>query len=76
MWPLLTPLLLFSLTGEYPKVFEDFGVRKRSKSANFRANLVEFRVEKGIFCLNTVLHLGILRLINYKTNLARIACWL
>ena len=35
---------------------------KRLKSGNFRANLVEFRVENGPFQFVTLLHLGIPRL--------------
>ena len=35
---------VLSYAGECTKLFEDFGVRKKSKSNNFRTNLVEFRV--------------------------------
>ena len=36
-----------------------FGVRKKSKSNNFRTNLVEFRVERLFSVCNTLLHLGV-----------------
>ena len=35
------------LTGQRPNVFRNIEAKKRSKSCNFQANLVEFRVEKG-----------------------------
>ena len=43
-----------------PNIFGVFRVQKRHKLGDFRANLVEFRVEKGPFLF--LLHLGILRL--------------
>ena len=50
----LTGLLhLGDLTGECPKVFEELKSEKGSKSGNFQANLVEFRVEKGSFLFVT-----------------------
>ena len=43
---------------------ETFGVQKGQKFDTFRADLPEFRVEKQYFSVcNTMLHLGILRLI-------------
>ena len=37
------------LTGECQTFLGYFGFKKGQKIANFRANLVEFRVEKGYF---------------------------
>ena len=39
------------LTGKCPNIFGVFRVQEGHKFCNFLANLVEFRVEKGLFCL-------------------------
>ena len=49
----LIPLKHSSLTGQCQKYLEILIAEKRSKSGNFRANLVEFRVDKCSFLFET-----------------------
>ena len=42
---------ILSLTGQCPKVLEDFRVRKRVEKWQFLTNLVKFALKKVLFCL-------------------------
>ena len=57
-----TDFIFTNLTGECQKFLRILESEKKSNSANFRTNLVEFRVKRSFSVCNTLLHLGILRL--------------
>ena len=62
----------FVLTGQCPKVFEDFRVRKKVKKWHFSGKLGRISCWKRSFsACNTLLHLGILRLMSSQKRQRR-----